>query len=268
MGKRRQAVKMDIEQAPNDINPSAALTWLVEMGADEILSENAIDRFAASLVLEKPKSVAVAPAFPPRPATLPDQSAADATRQAFACMTIEALIQAYNYFEAHPLRKSATQLSFIEGNYASSILVIGDRPRNEEDKSGHVFAGKSRVLLQNMLAAIDLRLEDVLLMNFIAWRPPGNRAPTDTEISLSLPFAQRAIEITQPTLILSFGALAAQHLAGGDASIIRQRGKWLGLGNVQMMSTLHPDELLKYPAQKKLAWRDLLAFKLKWDSLK
>lgn len=257
---------MDIEQAPNDINPAEALTWLVEMGADEILSETAIDRFSASLVVEKPKPVAVAEQL--RATTLPDQSAAEAAAQASACSTVEALIQAQNYFEAHPLRKSATQLSFIEGNYASPIMVIGDRPRNEEDKSGHVFAGKSRVLLQAMLTAIDVKLEDVMLMNFIAWRPPGNRAPTDTEIALSLPFAQRAIELTQPKLILSFGALAAQHLASGDASIIRQRGKWLALGDAYLMATLHPDELLKFPAQKKLAWRDLLAFKLKLDEIR
>jgi uracil-DNA glycosylase len=256
---------MDVETTPNDMHPADALTWLVEMGADEIIAEHAIDRFAASLVVEKPKPVVVEQQ---RPITLPDQSAADATAQALACGTIEALTQALNYFDTNPLRKSATQLSFIEGNINSPILIIGDRPRNEEDRSGQVFAGKSRVLLTAMLAAIDIKLEDVALMNFIPWRPPGNRPPLDNEIAMCLPFAARAIELIQPKMILSFGAIAGQHLASGDASIIRQRGKWQSIGAAAFMATMHPEELLKLPAQKKLAWRDLLAFKLKWDELK
>jgi uracil-DNA glycosylase len=258
---------MDIDKASNDINPSQALHWLVEMGADEIISETAFDRFAASLVVEQPRlaQVQVAPAV--RSATLPDQSAYDAEQQAMACSTVEALIQAQNYFDANPLRKSATQLSFIEGNFSSPIMIIGDRPRNEEDRSGQVFAGKARVLLSAMLAAINIKIENVLMMNFVPWRPPGNRAPTENEIALCLPFARRAIELIQPKLILSLGSTAAQHLAGGDVSIARQRGKWLNVANGLLLATHHPEELLKFPLQKKLAWRDVLAFKMKWDEL-
>ncbi len=255
---------MDTDQQPNDMNPADALAWLVEMGADEIVSDVAIDRYAASAVVEKPKPVTVAAAA----VTLPDQSSAAALAQASACNTIEALTQALNYFDANPLRKSATQLSFIEGKFDSRILVLGDRPRTEEDKSGQVFAGKSRELLTRMLAAIDVKIEDVALMNFIPWRPPGNRSPLETEIALCLPFAARAIEIMQPKIILSFGAIGGQYLAGGDASIIRQRGKWQRTGNADFIATMHPEELLKLPAQKKLAWRDLLAFKMRWDQLK
>lgn len=257
---------MDTDQHPNDMNPTDALAWLVEMGADEIVGEVAVDRFAASQMVEKPKPVAAGIA-PPRAPTLPDQSAADAAAQAETCGTIEALTQALNYFDANPLRKSATQLSFIEGNMESAILVIGDRSRTEEDKSGQVFAGKSRVLLTAMLAAINLKIDDVALLNFIPWRPPGNRNASENEIAMCQPFAARAIELIKPKIILSFGAIAGQYLAGGDTSVLRQRGKWLAVNGAPVMTTFHPDELLKLPAQKKLAWRDLLAFKMKWDEL-
>ena len=257
---------MDTDQQPNDMNAAEALAWLVEMGADEIMGEVAVDRYSASLIVEKPKPVAAPP--PPRTATLPDQSAADATAQAAASGTIEALTQALNYFDANPLRKSATQLSFIEGNLASPILIVGDRPRNEEDKSGQVFAGKSRVLLTAMLAAIEIKVDDVALLNFIPWRPPGNRNASENEIAMCLPFAARAVELIKPKMILSFGAIAGHYLASGDASVLRQRGKWLAVNGIPVMTTFHPDELLKLPAQKKLAWRDLLTFKMKWDDLK
>ncbi len=266
-----------MQTQPNDMTPeqaAAALAWLVDMGADEIVSETAIDRFAASIVVEKPKiapPVITAPA--PRAATLPDQAAADAATQAASCSSLEALSQALNYFEANPLRKGATKLSFIEGNLQSSILVLSDRPRNEEDKSGQVVSAKARVLLQAMLAAIGLNMGDepaprnVMLMNFIPWRPPGNRQPLETEIASCVPFAARAIALAAPKLILSLGSLGGQYLAGGDASIIRQRGKWLSFGDIPFLATLHPDELLKAPAQKKLAWRDLQNFKAKMDEV-
>ena len=263
--------QMDTDQRPNDIRPLAndaarILGWLINMGADEIVSEHAVDRFAASASVEKQPAKALATdILPSRPAALSHQLTADAARQAGARNTIGQLAECLNNFDAQPLRKAATQLCFFEGNPLSPILILGDRPRTEEDKSGQVFAGKSRELLTRMLAAINVKIADVGLMNFVPWRPPGNRAPLENEISLCLPFAARALELMKPRLILSFGALGGQYLAGGDGSIIRQRGKWQKVGGGLMMATMHPDELLKLPAQKRLAWRDLLAFRIEMD---
>ena len=125
---------MDMQTQPNDMTPkqaAAALAWLVEMGADEIVLEQPVDRYAASVVVEEPMAQPpVAPQAVLRPATLPDQAAGDAASQAASCHSLEALSQALNYFEANPLRKGATKLSFIEGNLQSAILVLSDRPRN------------------------------------------------------------------------------------------------------------------------------------------
>lgn len=252
----------------NDMSPEAAaqvLSWLVAMGADEIISDGAIDRFAASAAkaaefdVAKPAPLlhqaAALPAAPPL------QVAADARNTAAAAQTLAELKQALAFFNDHPLRKGATRLSFLEGPDTASILAIGDKPRNEEDKSGQVFAGKSRELLTRMLGAIGLSLNDVALMNFIPYRPPGNRAPNDIEIAASHPFALRAIELLRPRFILGFGPLAGQYLGGGEASILKQRGRFLKIGTVDFISTLHPDDLLKFPQHKKLAWRDLLAFR-------
>ena len=251
----------------NDMSPEAAaqaLAWLVAMGADEIIADQPMDRFAASAV----KAVAPAPKSAPLlqpvsapPPVAPSQVAQDARNLASSANSLAELTQALAFFNDHPLRKGSTKLSFVEGPETARILLIGDKPRNEEDKSGQVFAGKARELLARMLAAIDLGLDDVMLLNFIPFRPPGNRAPSDIEIAASHPFALRAIELLSPSHILGFGPLAGQYLAGGEASILKQRGRLLKIGDADFISTLHPDELLKFPQQKKLAWRDLLAFK-------
>jgi len=81
-----------------------------------------------------------------------------------------------------------------------------------------------------------------------------------------LPFAERAVALLQPQIILAFGGLPGQWLAGGAESIQRQRGTWLTAGNVPLLSTFHPESLLKSPALKRLAWLDLLAFRAKLDA--
>lgn len=252
----------------NDMSPEAAaqaLAWLVAMGADEIIAEAPLDRFAASAAKVALAEIArpaplLQPAAQP-PVAQPSQVAADARNLAASSKSLAELKQALTFFNDHPLRKGSTKLSFLEGPESARILLIGDKPRNEEDKSGQVFAGKARELLAQMLAAIDLSIDDVALLNFIPYRPPGNRAPSDVEIASSLPFALRAIELLQPRAILGFGPLAGQYLAGGETSILKQRGRLLKIGAADFISTLHPDELLKFPQHKKLAWRDMLAFK-------
>jgi uracil-DNA glycosylase family 4 len=253
-------------------NAADALAWLVAMGADEITLEQPVDRFAESASTAKAPASAPAagpmaslqPSPPPRPApvTVPVIGAGPEGDVA-SLNSIEEIAQALNFFETHPLRKNAMNLCLFEGPQQADVLVIGDHPRKDEDRSGQVFAGKSRLLLANMLLAIGLKLEDVGLMNLMPWRPLGGAAPKAAELSPILPYTRRALGLLRPRLILAFSALPGQHLGGGDASIQRQRGKWLDVGGVPLLATLHPDELLRMPNLKRQAWRDLQLFQEK-----
>ena len=180
------------------------------------------------------------------------------------CATLDELAQAFNAFTGCSLRKAATHTCFLGGNLTSRILVYGDKARTDEDKEGRVFAARNAVLLDNMLKAIGLTADDVMLANFIPWRPPGNRAVTEVEARQCLPFAIRLLELARPRAILAFGGLAGQWLAGGEHSILKQRGKWLsiaaGSATIPMIATFHPDDLIKTPMMKRLAWADLLMF--------
>jgi uracil-DNA glycosylase len=82
-----------------------------------------------------------------------------------------------------------------------------------------------------------------------------------------VPFARRLIELLKPQAILCFGHLPGQFLAGGEDAIMRSRGKWLAVDGVPLLTTFHPDTLLKSAASKRLAWHDLQAFKQKLDRL-
>lgn len=260
---------------PNDLTPAeaaSALLWLQAMGADELLSETPIDRFAEKQPIARPAATAPPPPARPRPADQQVQGHEEIHRRARAAASLSELTAILESYEGHPLKKTATRHCFLGGAATSRILLISDRPRNEEDRSGKVFADRHEMLAERMLAAIGLRgeadhaqYEQVTLASFMPWRPPGNRPPNEIECRLVLPFIERAIALLQPKLILAMGHLPGQWLAGGADAIQRQRGKWLEIDGIPFLSTFHPETLLKSPGSKRLAWQDLLAFRKKLD---
>jgi DNA polymerase len=118
-----------------------------------------------------------------------------------------------------------------------------------------------------MLQAIGLDRTKVYIANTVPWRPPGNRTPTPEEIALCLPFLQRQVELVAPKIVVTLGGPAMQTVFQTNNGIIKMRGKWsaVAIGNHQVdaMPTLHPAYLLRNPAAKQQAWRDLLSVKLK-----
>ncbi len=253
------------------------LDWLIAMGADEVMGDAACNRFEmAPLAAEKRErpspSVVASPRHPPPPrageerfGSAPhagEEKTGQAGEESANADSVAELAAAFAAFEGCALRKSAMNFCFLGGNPAARVLVLGDRPRTSEDKEGLVFAGKNAALLEAMLQAIGLSIsEDVMLANFAPWRPPGNRPVTEAEAKACLPFVARLLEIVKPAAVLMLGGLPGQWLAGGDQSIAKQRGKWMDIAGVPMISTFHPDDLMRTQTLKKLAWGDLKMFR-------
>jgi DNA polymerase len=121
-----------------------------------------------------------------------------------------------------------------------------------------------------MLGSIGLDRSTVRIINTVPWRPPGNRTPTEGEIALCLPFLHRQIALIAPAGLLALGAVAAKALlppATGQQGIRRLRGAWReveipGLSApLPCLPSYHPAYLLRMPAAKAEAWRDLLTLK-------
>ncbi len=265
-------------QKQNDMTAgeaAAALAWLAEMGADEAIGEVAIDRFAASM--PKPAAAAEPPRqVPPKPQPASGDAAADARAIAAACRSLDELAAALASFDACPLKRTATQLCFADGNPDARVMLIGEAPGRDEDIQGKPFVGRSGQLLDRMLAAAGLsrrapeREASVYITNAIFWRPPGNRTPTEAETAMCLPFLMRAIELQRPDFIVCLGATPTQRLTARSDGILKLRGKWYDCEvagrKVPLLATLHPAYLLRQPAQKRLAWRDLLALRQALDA--
>lgn len=241
-----------------------ALRWWLEAGVDLALDETPHDRFA-----ERPAPQAKAPATEPaRPiariepaAAAPDDARRSAASMAAGARSLDELRELLEKFDGCGLKATATRLVFADGAPDARIMLVGEGPGGDEDRIGRPFVGSAGQLLDRMLAAIDLDRSKVYIANVVPWRPPGNRTPTPQETTICLPFIRRQIELVAPKLLVCLGASSAQTLLGLKEGITRTRGQWydyaLGDGAIKALPMLHPAYLLRQPAQKRAAWRDL-----------
>ena len=125
------------------------------------------------------------------------------------------------------LQKQAKNIVFSDGNPKSKIMLIGEAPGANEDQEGLPFVGRAGMLLDKMLAAINLDRKNVYISNIINYRPPDNRKPTEEEIKQYLPFISKHIEIINPKILVLLGSTAMNALIGKDIVISKMRGKWL-----------------------------------------
>ncbi len=190
---------------------------------------------------------------------------------AAACRSLAELKSALENFEGSQLKKNATNTVFADGNPQSRILFIGEAPGRDEDRQGLPFVGRAGKLLDRMLAAIGLDRSSAYIINVLPWRPPDNRNPEATEVAQCIPFLRRHIELAEPDIMILLGAVSLRHVLGVGEGIMKFRGRWMEYRAaermVPVMPTLHPAYLLRQPAHKRLAWRDLQAVQEKLTAL-
>ena len=289
-----------MDTAERDRAAAALLAWYRAMGVDAVVADAPTDWLArgdvapgAGTALKSPvestprrgESQPPAPrsASGPRPARQPSAAPIQpnarqapaappgavetAARQAAqAARTLAELETAIRKFEGCGLKATAKTACIYRGAPRAPLLVIGEAPGREEDFEGKPFVGRAGQLLDRMLAAIGLDEASVHITNIVYWRPPGNRTPTPQEAQICRPFLERQIELVAPEIVLLLGGAAAKHVLNVVDGIMRIRGQWREIEvagrRVRAMASLHPAYLLRTPAAKRLAWRDLLAVKV------
>jgi DNA polymerase len=252
------------------------LEWYLEAGVDEAVGEQPVNYFAAApdtktgpAPTEPPaKNQAPAPSYSPSPLHhTPSAAIAAARVLADGAATITELEAAVRAFDGCAIKKTASKTVFSDGNPKARVMIIGEAPGAQEDIQGIPFCGPSGMLLDRMLAAIGLDRTTTYISNTIFWRPPGNRQPSPEEISICLPFVEKHIALVNPALLILSGGTATTALLREDASISRLRGRVYQYNNSYLTAPLptvlmyHPSYLLRSPAQKRLAWDDLIMIK-------
>ncbi len=155
------------------------------------------------------------------------------------------------------------------GDRNADWLFVGEGPGADEDEKGEPFVGQAGKLLDNMLAAIDLRRgHDVYIANAVKCRPPNNRTPEPEETAACLPYLERQIGLIRPKLIVALGRPAAATLLGTEVKIGAARGKLFEYRGIPLVVTYHPAYLLRNLMDKALSWEDLLFMRRTMRGLK
>ncbi len=238
----------------------ALLEWHLELGADEAIGDEPVNRYEAVEPVRAPAAVA-SPAV-----AVAQDPVAVAEALAGAAGSLEELADAQAAYDLCDLKKGARNFVFADGNPQARVMVIGEAPGRDEDLEGKPFVGRAGQLLDRMLSAIGLartahhRDEAVYITNVLPWRPPSNRDPEPQEIAMMLPFLRRHVELAAPDLLVLMGNISCGAVLG-TRGILRLRGTWTAGFGLPALPMTHPAYLLRNPAAKREARADLLSLK-------
>ena len=177
-----------------------------------------------------------------------------------------------NSIENCTLKDNSQTLVLGDGNINSPIMLIGEAPEIEEDKTGTTFKGEIGELLNKMLMAIKIKKQNIYCSYAINFRPPEDRKPTSQEIKRYSVFLKEHISIINPKIIILMGSTAMEAVTGINSKISSERGKWkeVILKNITypIMITFNPSYLIRFPENKRYSWIDLKEIRKKIDEMK
>ena len=182
------------------------------------------------------------------------------------------LKQKINNINNCDLKDNGKQIVFSDGDFNSSVMIVGEGPGQKEDELGKPFVGDAGQLLNKMLNAINIKRESIYITNVVNYRPPNNRKPEPAEINRYSEFLREHISIINPKILILMGSTAMEALFGSKIKISKERGLWkeviINNKTYLAMITFHPAYLLRQADQKKYAWVDLKEIRKKIDALK
>jgi DNA polymerase len=162
---------------------------------------------------------------------------------------------------------SRSQIVIDRGDPETPIMLISERPGENEDLVGKPFVGRAGDLLDKMLAAIGLDSNsDVLIANVTKCRPETDRAPAKSEVDACMPFLEKQIELVGPRVIVLLGAVAVKWFdpSRSDIKMEDEAGTFFELPDfpgVQFVVLYNPAFLLRDPRKKQPTWEHLKALR-------
>ena len=200
----------------------------------------------------QPRQRAPEPALPDVPPALPipaDDIFAELRRQVAQCKRCD-------------LCNARSHTVFGEGNPAAELVFVGEGPGADEDRLGRPFVGKAGKLLTKIIHdGMKLHRHNVYICNVVKCRPPENRPPTPSEMSVCRPYLFEQLRAIKPKVVVAMGATAVHGLLGERVPITKFRGTFREWEGTKLMPTFHPAYLLRnYTVEaRKMVWDDMIA---------
>ena len=208
--------------------------------------------------------------------------------KAQAFESLDEALAAIHALEDDPLVAEGTRIVTHRGNPDAKLMIVGEAPGAQEDRSGQPFTGPSGKLLDQILRSVKLDpIEDVFITNAVFRLPRGTdgvrqvRKPTPEEIDFYKPYLLEIIRLVDPRIVLLTGAVSMRAVLNETKrGITKMRGEWhqqiveneAGEHIRWIMPIFHPAYLLRNDARttgspKALMWEDIQAVRAKFDEL-
>lgn len=157
-------------------------------------------------------------------------------------------------------------LVFGEGPLRARIALIGEAPGEQESLQGRPFVGKAGKNLDEFLALSGMNRAELYITNTVKYRPVKrsqagntvNRAPTQEEISLGLPFLRRELALVDPEVVVTLGNVPLRALLGRQATIGALHGQWQSWEGRRLYPLYHPASIIYNRALKGVYEEDVV----------
>ncbi len=142
------------------------------------------------------------------------------------------------------LAKSRTQAVPGDGPHSAQIVFIGEAPGFYEDQQGKPFVGPSGQLLNELLASIGMKREDVYITNVVKCRPPQNRDPQPEEMEACRIWLDTQLELIKPKVVITISRYAMARWFP-NKKISEIHGKAQRFGDLVVVAMYHPAAALR-----------------------
>lgn len=170
--------------------------------------------------------------------------------------------------QACDLHKLGTQTVFGEGPEDADLMLMGEQPGDEEDRTGHPFVGPAGRILDRALVDAGIDRDNVYVTNAVKhfkWKPKGkvrlHQKPNAKEIAACRIWWTQELAVVKPRVLCCLGATAAQAVFGAKFRVAKQRGDFVELVHgVQATATIHPSAILRIDEddRRKVEYEDLV----------
>lgn len=165
------------------------------------------------------------------------------------------------------LCRSRSKIVVDRGNPDAAVMIISERPGDNEDLTGKAFVGRAGELLDKMFSAISMDSNrDLIITNVVKCKPEVDRSPVKDEVDACMPFLEKQIELVKPRAVILLGAVALKWVepARTDIKMEEEAGRFFTLPRfpgIEFMVLYHPAFLLRDPRRKVDTWAHLKALR-------
>jgi DNA polymerase len=133
-----------------------------------------------------------------------------------------------------------------EGPLHAKLMLVGQNPGAEEDKTGKPFIGRAGKFLNKVLAKNGINRAELFVTNLVKHVTPKNRKPLPDEIEACAPYLEAQLNAIKPKIVVLMGAVAWQ--------APRVEG-------VKYVETYHPSAAMRFTKMRKKFEEDFRGLK-------